>query len=207
VNQRPEGYNPLGVKNLDPEWARRLGQTGKDCYAAILRRDLRALADSMNACMECWEAILPHTVRHPKITIDLKGILANFQSRYPGAMYSGCGGGYLMVIAARTFQARSGCESGPDRGDQAMLKTGILNPAINSLLSRVRHTNTLAIADRAFPSGRRSKPWISRWWTICRGCSTCSRQSARTSWWDAPLWRRSSGRATMRPRGAASNRR
>jgi D-ribose pyranase len=32
-----------------------------------------------------------------------------------------------------------------------MLKTGILNPAINSLLSRVRHTNTVVIADRGFP--------------------------------------------------------
>ncbi len=32
-----------------------------------------------------------------------------------------------------------------------MLKTGILNPQINSLLSRVRHTNTLVIADRSFP--------------------------------------------------------
>jgi D-ribose pyranase len=32
-----------------------------------------------------------------------------------------------------------------------LLKTGILNPAINSLLSRVRHTNTLVIADRGFP--------------------------------------------------------
>jgi D-ribose pyranase len=32
-----------------------------------------------------------------------------------------------------------------------MLKKGILNPAINSLLSRIRHTNTLVIADRGFP--------------------------------------------------------
>jgi len=32
-----------------------------------------------------------------------------------------------------------------------MLKTGILNPAILSLLARVRHTNTLVIADRGFP--------------------------------------------------------
>ena len=32
-----------------------------------------------------------------------------------------------------------------------MLKTGILNPRFNSLLSRVRHTNTLVIADRGFP--------------------------------------------------------
>jgi D-ribose pyranase len=32
-----------------------------------------------------------------------------------------------------------------------MLKTGILNPHINSLLSRVRHTNTIVIADRGMP--------------------------------------------------------
>ena len=32
-----------------------------------------------------------------------------------------------------------------------MLVTGILNPALASLLARVRHTNTLVIADRGFP--------------------------------------------------------
>jgi D-ribose pyranase len=35
-----------------------------------------------------------------------------------------------------------------------MLKTGILNPQIQSLLARVRHTNTLVIADRGFPFWR-----------------------------------------------------
>jgi len=32
-----------------------------------------------------------------------------------------------------------------------MLKDGILNPHVLSLVARVRHTNTLAIADRGFP--------------------------------------------------------
>lgn len=32
-----------------------------------------------------------------------------------------------------------------------MIKQGILNPAILSLIGRVRHTNTLVIADRGFP--------------------------------------------------------
>ena len=32
-----------------------------------------------------------------------------------------------------------------------MIKTGILNPHILSLLARIRHTNTLVIADRGFP--------------------------------------------------------
>jgi len=32
-----------------------------------------------------------------------------------------------------------------------MIKTGILNPQLLSLLARVRHTNTLVISDRGFP--------------------------------------------------------
>lgn len=32
-----------------------------------------------------------------------------------------------------------------------MIKNGILNPHVLSLLARVRHTNTLVIADRGFP--------------------------------------------------------
>jgi hypothetical protein len=55
----------------------------------------------MNECMCCWEALLPHTVRHPAITVDLMGLLAAYQARYPGAMYSGCGGGYLYVVSDR----------------------------------------------------------------------------------------------------------
>lgn len=99
VNQRPDGYNPLEIKNLDRDWIRRLGQTGKDCYDSILRRDLAGLGESMNECMRCWEAILPETVRHRTIQIDLIGILEHYQRRYAGAMYSGCGGGYLFVVS------------------------------------------------------------------------------------------------------------
>ena len=33
-----------------------------------------------------------------------------------------------------------------------MIKSGILNPQVLSLLARVRHTNTLVITDRGFPS-------------------------------------------------------
>jgi hypothetical protein len=99
VNQRPPGYNPLGVKNLEREWIRRLGQSGKDCYAAILARDACALGRSLNECMCCWEAILPHTVRHPRLGVDLGALLAYYQARYAGAMYSGCGGGYLVVVS------------------------------------------------------------------------------------------------------------
>jgi hypothetical protein len=99
IAQRPDGYNPLGIKNLDREWIKRLGQTGSDCFAAIEAQDVRGLGASMNACMRCWEAILPYTVRHPLIKADLMGILECYQACYDGAMYSGCGGGYLFVAS------------------------------------------------------------------------------------------------------------
>jgi hypothetical protein len=99
VAQRPPGYNPLGIKNLDSEWIRRLGQTGRDCFDAIVAMDARALGASMNECMLCWEAILPHTVLHPMVTVDLLGLLGHYQARYAGAMYSGCGGGYIYVVS------------------------------------------------------------------------------------------------------------
>ncbi len=99
ISPRPPGYSPLAEKHLEPEWVRRLGQTGKDCYDSILAQDAHGLGRSMNECMECWERLMPHIVRHPKIEVDLTRILGYYQSRYPGAMYSGCGGGYLYVVS------------------------------------------------------------------------------------------------------------
>ncbi len=110
VAQRPPQYSPLGENHLDPDWISRLGQSGKDCYDAILSCDVQALGASMNSCMICWEKILPNTVRHPSIKIDLIEILKHYQNRYAGAMYSGCGGGYLYVVSEEsvpgTFQVK-----------------------------------------------------------------------------------------------------
>jgi len=41
----------------------------------------------------------PNTVRHATIHLDLMGILGYYQDRYAGAMYSGCGGGYIYVVS------------------------------------------------------------------------------------------------------------
>lgn len=99
VAPRPDGYNPLGEKNLDPSWIQRLGQSGKDCFDAIIHQDLRRLGAAMNDCMTCWETLLPQTVRHLTIKTDLRALLQHYQRTYPGAMYSGCGGGYLYVAS------------------------------------------------------------------------------------------------------------
>ena len=99
VAPRPDGYNPLGKKNLESEWIRRLGQSGRQCFEAIVAKDTGALGASLNESMMCWEALLPQTVRHPALTVDLSALLGCYQSRYAGAMYSGCGGGYLYVVS------------------------------------------------------------------------------------------------------------
>ncbi len=99
VEPRPQGYSPLEEKHLDPAWIARLGRTGRDCFDAIRRRDLEALGASFNETMRCWEKLLPHVVKHPLIKFDLKALLKVYQQNYPGAMFSGCGGGYLLVAS------------------------------------------------------------------------------------------------------------
>lgn len=99
VGPRPDGYSPLGEKNLDPQWVARLGRSGRDCYEAILRMDTNALGASLNLNMKCWERLLPQVVRHPLLRLDLMSLLKAYQRQYPGAMFSGCGGGYLIVAS------------------------------------------------------------------------------------------------------------
>ena len=61
--------------------------------------DAKALGASLNLNMKCWETLLPHVVRHPLLRVDLMPLLKAYQRQYPGAMYSGCGGGYLIVVS------------------------------------------------------------------------------------------------------------
>ena len=101
VEPRPDGYNPLGVKNLSPKWVAKLGQSGQDCFDAIVKMDAKKLGASFNLNMKCWETLLPHVVCHPALRVELMPILKAYQKQYFGAMYSGCGGGYLIVVSEK----------------------------------------------------------------------------------------------------------
>ena len=81
---------------------RRLGSLEKiagdaDRAPWMLKRSER----SLNLTMKCWETLLPHVVRHPSLKLDLMPWLVAYQKQYPGAMYSGCGGGYLIVVSEK----------------------------------------------------------------------------------------------------------
>ena len=101
VEPRPDGYSPLDRKNLKPEWVARLGQSGRDCFDAIVNMDAVALGASLNLNMKCWETLLPDLVRHPLLRVELMPLLKAYQQQYLGAMYSGCGGGYLIVVSEK----------------------------------------------------------------------------------------------------------
>ncbi|MGA2642327.1 MAG: hypothetical protein ABSG21_15665 [Spirochaetia bacterium] len=101
VAPRPAGYTPLEMMHIEPSWVRRLGASGRSCFDAVASCDLKGLQDSMNECMRAWATLLPGTVRHSTITVDLEGIMRHYKSEYGGAMYSGCGGGYLFVATDR----------------------------------------------------------------------------------------------------------
>jgi hypothetical protein len=99
IGERPPGYGPLGVKRLDPAWIARLGASGRACYDAIVAMDVDALGASLNECSLAWDAILPGIFEHPTIRTDLRGLREAYAAIYPGAMLSGCGGGYLIVAS------------------------------------------------------------------------------------------------------------
>ena len=99
LGPRPDGYNPLLTRNLDAAWVARLGACGAACYEAIVAMDLAALGDSLNENSLAWRAILPNIYEHDTIKGDLWGLLEGYMAEYPGAMQSGCGGGYIIVAA------------------------------------------------------------------------------------------------------------
>jgi hypothetical protein len=96
---RPEGYNPLETKHMDPAWVARLGRSGKTCYEAIVAMDLVALGESLTETSVAWRAILPNIYEHATIKDDLWALLEGYMAAYPGAMQSGCGGGYIIVAS------------------------------------------------------------------------------------------------------------
>jgi hypothetical protein len=99
VEPRPEGYNPLVERKLDPKWVFKLGETGKLIYNAILKMDATALGKGINQGLKCWDTLLPQSMRHPVMQVDLMELATAYQKQYLGACYSGPGGGYLIVVS------------------------------------------------------------------------------------------------------------
>ena len=94
VAERPDDYDPLIEKHLVPEFAARLGKAGDLAWESILAKDAAGLGRALNETLESWKQLLPYTVSD-----ELMEIRAKLSEGSHGSCYSGCGGGYLMIVS------------------------------------------------------------------------------------------------------------
>lgn len=95
LEPRPENYDPLKEKYLRKPWVKALGEAGDHCWHSILRHDVRGLGESMTQTFTMWHKMLPYT--SPDWVIEQVGKF----KEYPGAIPSGCGGGYIIVASEK----------------------------------------------------------------------------------------------------------
>jgi cytidyltransferase-like protein len=97
LSPRPDGYDPLKEMHLEKHFIRDLGEAGDRCWESILKKDINGLGKAMSDTLVSWKKILPLTVPDD----IMKEMESNYFSNYSGAITSGCGGGYVIVVSEK----------------------------------------------------------------------------------------------------------
>jgi cytidyltransferase-like protein len=97
LSPRPDGYDPLKEMHLEKDLIKVLGEAGDMCWESILRKDINGLGKSLSETLISWKKILPLTVPDD----IMKEMETKYFSNYPGAITSGCGGGYVIVVSEK----------------------------------------------------------------------------------------------------------
>lgn len=100
LEPRPEGYDPLKVKHLERSLVRELGEAGDLCWFSILNKDINGLGKALTDTFLSWKKILPLTI--PDWV--MKEMETKYFPYYPGAITSGCGGGYVFVVSEKKVE-------------------------------------------------------------------------------------------------------
>ncbi len=95
LKPRPDGYDPLKEMHLERHFIKDLGEAGDRCWESILMKDIKGLGKALSDTLISWKNILPLTVPDD----IMKEMETIYFSKYPGAITSGCGGGYVIVIS------------------------------------------------------------------------------------------------------------
>jgi len=95
LKPRPDGYNPLKEMHLSKPYIKELGDAGNRCWESILKKDINGLGKAMTDTLLSWKKMLPLTVPDEV----LKEMETKYFSNYPGAITSGAGGGYIIVVS------------------------------------------------------------------------------------------------------------
>jgi cytidyltransferase-like protein len=95
LEPRPDGYDPLKIMHLEESYIKELGDSGDLCWQSILKKDIIGLGKALRDTFLSWEKILPLTVPG--------WVMSEMRSKYfpfyPGAITSGAGGGYIIVVS------------------------------------------------------------------------------------------------------------
>jgi cytidyltransferase-like protein len=97
LKPRPDGYDPLKEMHLEKHFIRDLGEAGDRCWESILKKDIAGFGKALSDTLISWKKILPLTVPD-EIMKEMESI---YFSNYPGAITSGCGGGYVIVVSEK----------------------------------------------------------------------------------------------------------
>jgi cytidyltransferase-like protein len=95
LKPRPDGYDPLKEMHLEKHLIKELGEAADSCWESIMRKDIAGLGKSLSDTLISWKKILPLTVPDD----IMKEMETNYFPEYPGAITSGCGGGYVIVVS------------------------------------------------------------------------------------------------------------
>ncbi len=83
--------------HLDKPLIKELGESGERCWQSILKKDADGLGNSMKETFLSWKKILPLTV--PDWIMN--EMESKYFLNYPGAITSGSGGGYVIVVSEK----------------------------------------------------------------------------------------------------------
>ena len=97
LEPRPQGYDPLKIMHLEKPLVKELGESGENCWESILKKDVIGLGKAVKATFLSWSKILPLTV--PGWV--MKEMEKKYFPNYSGAITSGSGGGYVIVVSDR----------------------------------------------------------------------------------------------------------
>lgn len=90
---RPDGYNPLKIKNVTQPVVARLADASQRAWDGVLACDAAALGCALSDTMVCWHEMLPETV--PEGSEEWLRPYAGSH----GCLFSGAGGGFLLVVS------------------------------------------------------------------------------------------------------------
>lgn len=100
LKDRPDGYDPIKIKNLTANIVNKLAKSGNECYDSILKKDTIGLGKAMTDTFMAWSEMLPLTV--PKWVME--EMEDKYINKYPGAITSGAGGGYAFVVSDKPIE-------------------------------------------------------------------------------------------------------